>query len=136
MVKEYLIALKEKGNFSWSDLSKISGLPDATIRKKFSGETSDPRFETVVKLVTSMGGSLNEILNDGTPAGAELYTFTVIKELYETRIAELKESADMHISSLQKDKKLLIYIACILGIILIAFLLFDLLLGSVGWIRY
>lgn len=51
MVREYLTALKNKGNFSWSDLSGLSGLPDATIRKIFSGETADPRLET------AMGGS-------------------------------------------------------------------------------
>ena len=61
MVKEYLTALKNKGNFSWSDLSNLSGLPDATIRKIFSGETADPRLETVVKLVAAMGGSLDEM---------------------------------------------------------------------------
>ena len=61
MVKNYLTSLKNKGNFSWSELSEMSGLPDATIRKIFSGETADPRFETVAKLVMAMGGSLDEI---------------------------------------------------------------------------
>lgn len=41
---------------------EMSGLPDTTIRKIFSGETADPRFETVVRLVSAMGGSLDDIL--------------------------------------------------------------------------
>ena len=65
MVKDYLNALKNKGNFSWSDLSNLSGIPDATIRKIFSGETADPRLETVVKLVTAMGVSMDELVNGG-----------------------------------------------------------------------
>ena len=62
MVRDYLVSLKNKGNFSWNDLSEMSGLPDTTIRKIFSGETADPRFETVVRLVSAMGGSLDDIL--------------------------------------------------------------------------
>ena len=58
---EYLKYLKTNGNFSWHDISNASGLPEATIRKIFSGETADPRFETVVRLVSAMGGSLDKI---------------------------------------------------------------------------
>ena len=61
MIKEYLKYLKTNGNFSWHDISNASGLPEATIRKIFSGETADPRFETVVRLVSAMGGSLDKI---------------------------------------------------------------------------
>ena len=61
MIKEYLKYLKTNGHFSWHDISAASGLPEATIRKIFSGETADPRFETVVRLVSAMGGSLDKI---------------------------------------------------------------------------
>lgn len=53
MIKEYLKYLKVNGNFSWHDISNASGLPEVTIRKIFSGETADPRFETVVRLVSA-----------------------------------------------------------------------------------
>ena len=61
MIKEYLKYLKTNGNYSWHDISVASGLPEITIRKIFSGETADPRFETVVRLVSAMGGSLDKI---------------------------------------------------------------------------
>ena len=136
MVKKYLVSLKEKGNFSWSELSKVSGLPDATIRKIFSGETSDPRFETVAKLVTAMGGSLNGIIGGVEEEEAEMNAVIAIKEVYEARIADLKASAAEHIESLRKDKRFLAIIVCALGAVLIGALLVDLLVGSVGWIRY
>lgn len=138
MIKEYLTTLKTKGNFSWSDLSKLSGLPDATIRKIFSGETSDPRFETVVKLVTAMGGSMDEIIEGVQEARPEMdeKEIMAIKEVYEARIAELKASTTGHIESLKRDKHFLAMAVCILGAILVAALLIDLLVGSVGWIRY
>ena len=137
MVKDYLNALKNKGNFSWSDLSNLSGIPDATIRKIFSGETADPRLETVVKLVTAMGGSMDELVNGGEKKEeVEMNAIMAIKEVYEARIADIKESSAEHTMSLQRDKMHLTVVACILGMILILFLLVDLLVGSVGWIRY
>lgn len=136
MVKEYLNALKSKGNFSWSDLSNLSGLPDATIRKVFSGETADPRLETVAKLVTAMGGSMDELVSGQKKNEVEMNAVMVTKEVYEARIADIKESFAEHINSLKKDKRFLAIAACVLGGLLMLFLLVDLLVGSVGWIRY
>ena len=115
----------------------MSGIPDATIRKIFSGETADPRLETVVKLVTAMGGSMDELVNGGEKKEeVEMNAIMAIKEVYEARIADIKESSAEHTKSLQRDKRHLTVVACILGMILILFLLVDLLVGSVGWIRY
>lgn len=136
MVKEYLKNLKSKGNFSWSELSSLSGIPDATIRKIFSGETADPRMETVVKLITAMGGSLDELAYGEKKKETEINAIMAMKEVYETRIAEIKESSAERTQSLQKDKKFLAVVCCILGITLILFVLIDLLIGTVGWIRY
>lgn len=137
MVKGYLTSLKNKGNFSWSELSELSGLPDATIRKIFSGETADPRFETVVKLVTAMGGSLDEILGPvkETPK-PETNAVIALKEVYEARIEEMKKSSAEHLESLKKDKRYLAITCAVLGIFMIGWLLVDLMVGSVGWFRY
>ena len=136
MVKDYLNALKNKGNFSWSDLSNLSGLPDATIRKIFSGETADPRLETVARIVTAMGGSMDELVSGKKKEEVEANAVMAIKEVYEARIADIKTSSIEHIHSLKKDKRYLAIAVCILGISLLLFLLVDLLVGSVGWIRY
>lgn len=142
MIKEYLKSLKSSGNFSWQDISTASGLPEATIRKIFSGETADPRFETVVRLVSAMGGSLDQI-NDIEKLGkiekgedSQTKALVALKEVYEERIKDIKESAAEHVRSLKRDKKILTVFACVLVAILIAMLLADLLAGSVGWIRY
>lgn len=131
-----MIALKNKGNFSWNDLSEMSGIPDATIRKIFSGETSDPRFETVIKLVTAMGGSLNDIVKNGKGEDVEMNAIIAIKEVYEARIADLKATSLEHSKSLKKDKKFLAVLCCVFGIFLFGLLLVDFMIGSVGWIRY
>ena len=136
MVRDYLIALKNKGNFSWSDLSNLSGLPDATIRKIFSGETADPRFETVVKLVNAMGGSLNELTENDKGEDPEMNAIIAIKEVYEARIQDIKASSSEHVESLKKDKTFLAIAVCVLGGFLLCALLVDLFIGSIGWIRY
>ncbi|MBP3304863.1 MAG: helix-turn-helix transcriptional regulator [Oscillospiraceae bacterium] len=136
MVKEYLNALKTAGNFSWSDLSKLSGLPDATIRKVFSGETADPRMETVVKLVTAMGGSMDELVSGSKKEETEMNAIMGIRELYEARIKDIKTSSDEYMNSLKRDKRHLWVAVCVLGAFVILFLLMDILVGNVGWIRF
>ncbi len=136
MLRQYLTDLKSKGNFSWNDLSNMSGLPDATIRKIFSGETADPRFDTVVKLVTAMGGSLNDIVSEKKEHEIESNSIVSIKDAYEARISDLKATYTEHIESLKKDKKLLFIIVGCLSAILVVFLLIDIFIGNIGWIRY
>ena len=137
LVKDYLTALKNKGKFSWSELSKLSGLPDATIRKVFSGETADPRLDTVIRLVNAMGGSMDEMIG-GVKKQEDISENAVIaiKEIYEARIAEMKASAAAHVDSLKKDKRVLAISACVLGAFLLLFVLLDVLVGNIGWVRY
>ena len=142
MLKEYLKTLKTNGNFSWNDISVASGLPEATIRKIFSGETADPRFETVVRLVSAMGGSLDRV-NDIEKVekiekgeDSQMKALIAIKEVYEERIKDIKTSFAEHLHSLKKDKKILTIAVCILGAFLIGVLLLDILVGTIGWVRY
>lgn len=142
MIKEYLKYLKTNGNFSWNDISSASGLPEATIRKIFSGETADPRFETVVRLVSAMGGSLDKInaiekvQNVDISDDAQIKALNALKEVYEERIKDIKQSSTEQIQSLQRDKKILIIIVCVLSTLLVGALLVDLLIGTVGWLRH
>ena len=142
MIKEYLKYLKTNGNFSWHDISAASGLPEPTIRKIFSGETVDPRFETVVRLVSAMGGSLDkinaiekveqvEITED-----AQMKALIALKEVYDERIKDLKSSSEEQIQMLKKDKRILIITVALLSVSLLCTLLLDLFLGSIGWFRF
>ena len=142
MIKEYLKTLKSNGNFSWQDISNASGLPEATIRKIFSGETADPRFETVVRLVSAMGGSLNKLTEINKAEEIEkteesqMKALIAVKEVYEARIKDIKESSAEHLTSLKRDKKILGLIVGVLGALLVSLLLLDVLVGTIGWIRY
>ena len=133
MVKDYLNQLKSNGKYTWNDIANISGIPETTLRKIFSGETADPRFDTVAKIVTALGGSLDDVL-DKTKKGEQLETNTIfsLKEVYEDRIKDLKE----HNASLKKDKTILAIVTAILTIVLAGVLIADIFIASHGWIQY
>lgn len=142
MIKEYLKYLKTNGNYSWHDISVASGLPEITIRKIFSGETADPRFETVVRLVSAMGGSLDKINaiekveKVEISEDSQIKALKALKEVYEERIKDIKQSSVEHIQSLKRDNKILIIAISILSVLLIGALIIDLFIGSVGWLRF
>lgn len=139
-IRKYLTALKESRGFSWSDLSAATGLPDSTIRKIFSGETSDPRLETISLIVSALGGSLDAMLAGEIeikePESNDDSDRKTIKEFYNLRVEEMKRSYGLYIDSLKRDKTILFIIVCILASFLMVFLIVDLSLGSAGWIRY
>lgn len=61
-IKDYILALKQAGNFSFEDMANLSGIPLSTIRNICSGKTPDARFGTLAKLIISLGGDLNELV--------------------------------------------------------------------------
>ncbi len=146
--RKYLLALKERSGMSWAELSAATQLPDSTIRKIFSGDTSDPRLETISLIVTAMGGSLDDMLTgqplqDSKPPddessvdASDSQSEAALRRAYERRLFEVKMSSERYIRSLKRDKLLLFIISCTLTAILLLFLALDLALGSSGWIRY
>ncbi len=116
MVKHYLASLKEKTGMSWADIAAASRIPEATLRKIFSGETKSPGFDTVVSIVIAMGGSINDLVSGVSPQSVidqaevvskarqethadgcrgmhgECHMISSVASAYEARIIDLKES--------------------------------------------
>lgn len=132
MVKDYLNTLKNAGGYTWQDIANISGIPEATIRKVFSGETADPRFETIAKLVIAMGGDMNDAMDNKKKKEIEINSTISLKESCEMRLDDQKE----YIASLKNDKKILGIALAVLGGIVVLILVLDIVLASHGWIRY
>ena len=132
MVKDYLNTLKNAGGYSWSDIANLSGIPEATVRKVFSGETADPRFETIAKLVIAMGGNMDDAIDNKKKKEIEISSTISLKESYEYRL----EDKEDYIRSLKRDKKMLaICLLSLIGMVLV-FLFADIFLVSHGWFRY
>lgn len=128
MVKDYLMTLKNAGSYSWSDIATLSGIPEATVRKVFSGETADPRFETIAKLVISMGGDMNDVINNNKKKEIEISSTISLKESCEMRLQDQKE----YIDSLKRDKIILAIVVCVLVLFIVSLLVIDVILGSHG----
>ena len=152
-MQTYLTRLRDETGLSWAELSAATQLPDSTIRKIFSGNTLDPRLETISQIVFAMNGSLDDMLKGSrtdthkqeAPADAKkaeeaeklrALGTEYMQKSYEKRLDEKEASMQQYIASLKRDKMFLFTLACILTTILIVFFFADLLLGSAGWIRY
>ena len=128
-VREYLTELKNKSGMSWTALEKATGMSESAIRKIFSGETADPRFNTVQSLVSAMGGSMEGFNGEKEPAPEP-------EDIHEQRLEELRRNSEAQIKSLRRDKTILAFTTGALLLIIIALLVLDLAFGTKGWIRY
>lgn len=100
--KEYILALKEAGNFSYEDIANISGIPLQTIRNICTGKTPDARFGTIAKIVISLGGDLNDIVGHDKKKEIEINSTVSLKETYEMRISDLIDSYDRRIEDIKE----------------------------------
>lgn len=100
--KEYILALKEAGNFSYEDIANVSGIPLQTIRNICTGKTPDARFGTIAKIVISMGGDLNELIGYEKKKEIEVNSTVSLKETYEMRISDLIDSYDRRIEDIKE----------------------------------
>ena len=101
-VREYILALKEAGNFTFEDIANLSGIPIQTIKNICSGKTPDARFATLAKLVISLGGDLNELVGYKEKKEIELNSTVSLKETYEMRIADLIKSYEVRIADIKE----------------------------------
>lgn len=99
--REYILALKEAGNFSSEDMANISGIPVSTIRNICTGKTPDARFGTIAKLVISLGGDLNELIGHEKKKEIEINSTVSLKETYEMRISDLIKSYEARIEDIK-----------------------------------
>lgn len=53
--------LKKKAGLTSKQIAEMTNLPERTVVRIFSGETNDPRIDTVRRIVSAVGGSLDDI---------------------------------------------------------------------------
>lgn len=149
---EYLVDLKERGNYSFEQIAAKSGIPEGTVKNVLSGKTEDPRFDTISKIVYAMDGSMDEFTAqkfnrtqavEPAEKSVETAEIVLLRESYEARIAEIKQTYEARIEDLRKQQQthishsVRIWRLCMILItFLVGVIIVDLLFGSVGWIRY
>lgn len=61
---ENLKELKKAKGITSKQIADATKIPESTIKRIFSGETDDPYVSTIHRIVTVLGGSLDQILAD------------------------------------------------------------------------
>lgn len=105
-VRDYIVALMKAGDFTYEDAANLSGTPAQTLRNFISGKTPDPRFGTLVKIIVSLGGDLNEIIGYEKKKEIEVNSTVSLKETYEMRIADLIKSYEDRIVDVKANCEL------------------------------
>ena len=115
--------MKAKRNFTTKQISDLSGIPESTISRILSGQTDNPTFDTICAIVKAMGGSLDKLTDIDTDSDTP--DLSALISLYEKVIKEKN-----------KYIKILIIISCSLAAVLAFAVLFDVVNGSVGFVKY
>lgn len=61
---ENLRELKKEKGMTSKQIAEVTNLPERTIKRIFSGDTDNPYVDTLHRIVTALGGSLDCILAD------------------------------------------------------------------------
>ena len=167
LIAEYLASLKLKtGITNNAEIAEISKTAEGTIKNLCSAKTDNPGIVTVAQIVYSMGGSLDEMFNQGN-AKEEIneVSLLAIKEIYAEQFAATKATHDEEITNIRqhyeqhhqdlvdnfekrladkreiiemqkKEHKLSKVVSWVLGGILIALLIAEVMNPNIGWLRY
>lgn len=96
--------IKSNLNLSAKEIASISGIPEPTLEKLFSGQTKNPGINSLQKLVHSLGYTLDDL--DDEPKTAPLYSSEAMK------IAAVYDRLDTHgqeMLNLVSEKELIRY---------------------------
>lgn len=124
---EKLVEMKKKSGLSSQQTADLSGVPLSTITRMLSGQTEEPTFSNIAKVVKTWGGSLDELV------GIEPKTVTVTKTetIYaDERMINLYERA---IASKNRWIKWLFVLLLVLVFFFIGVLIFDVITPDTGW---
>lgn len=118
--------LKDKRKLTNQQLSDLSGVPVGTINRILSGQTDNPSFQTVCDMVMAMEGSLDELagIKEEEPEEQRRIANPEIIKLYENMI-DYKE----------KWIQRLFVCCCVLTLVLIGIVAFDLMNPAIGFFR-
>lgn len=80
---ENLKELKKAKGMTTKQIADATKIPESTLKRIFAGETEDPYVSTIHRIVTVLGGSLDQILADTNAV------------LSSESLVEVKESAEI-----------------------------------------
>ena len=79
--------LKKSKGMTLTQIADATKIPESTIKRIFSGDTDNPYVDTLHRIVTVLGGSLDDILTD-TKAVVATESLVEVKETAEVIAAQ------------------------------------------------
>ena len=73
--------LKKSKGLSSKQIAEMTNLPERTVARVFSGDTPNPYADTLYRIVSVLGGSLDDILADSKAVVGSKTLATVLEEL-------------------------------------------------------
>lgn len=122
MLHERLQALMNQKKMTATAVSKLSGVPETTVRNIVTGKTPDPGLQNVVDIVKALGGSMDDIVGiERPPATADQHLINLYERSAQTKDAWIKR----------------LWVAfCAMVTVLVVLVLIDVTNGSIGFVRY
>ena len=100
--RDYILALKKAGNYTYESMSQVSCIPVSTIRNICAGKNlKNSGFLTIMKLILSMGGNPNEAVGFDKKQEIDTSATLVLKESYENQIAEITKFHEIRIEDIK-----------------------------------
>lgn len=139
MIETKLEKMKEASGMTCTEIALAADLPEATVRKVLTGKTPDPRYDTLYRIVTAMGYTMNDLVEfdvkidvPAEPQGS----VEMLKKFYADRLRELHANYAGYIRSLKKDKHALAIVLFVVLALVFAAIAVDFICGNMGWIRH
>lgn len=102
-VRKYILALQEAGGFTNEDIATMSGVAFGTVKNIISGKTEkNPGIVTILKIITALGGNLNDAVGYEKKKEIEVNSMISLKESYEIRIADIIKESDDRIADIKE----------------------------------
>lgn len=115
--------LKKKTGMTSKHIAEVTNLPERTVVRIFSGDTDNPYVDTLHRIVTALGGSLDDILADtkavvatdnliavqesANVLEAERNLIQTENDMLKTKVAALEAQIDLLNKDLQHKNELL-----------------------------
>lgn len=139
MIETKLEKMKEASGMTCTEIAIAADLPEATVRKVLTGKTPDPRYDTLYRIVTAMGYTMNDLVEFDVKIDCEEDSeecIKMLKRFYADRLRELHANYAGYLRSLKRDKMIIAIALGVVLVLLFAAIIIDTLCGNIGWIRH
>ena len=105
MIISQLNILRNKSGLNVKQVAERADISYSTVQKIFNGETQSPNVDHVFKIVTAMGYTMNDLYATPNAPNKEDATLSIIREMYEHRISDLKEQHRITMEKTEQQHK-------------------------------